>query len=213
MWLARTFPDVQFARYVDDAVVHCRSEARAIQVRDAIAQRLQQVGLRLHPDKTRIVYCQDSNRRGSYEHTSFTFLGFTFQQREARSRRGQNFSGFLPARSDAAQRKMNATVRSWKLHYKTNLTLDDLARWINPIVRGWMQYYGAFYRSKAVSPAGAHQRLPDAVPPPQAQTVTGQEEGPPVLEQARRHPARPVRPLGMGHLAHDRLVIRMTGAR
>jgi retron-type reverse transcriptase len=68
-WLARTFPDVEFARYVDDAVVHCRTEARAIQVRDAIAERMRQVGLQLHPDKTRIVYCQDSNRRGSYEHT------------------------------------------------------------------------------------------------------------------------------------------------
>jgi hypothetical protein len=133
-------------------VVHCRTEARAIQVRDAIAERMRQVGLQLHPDKTRIVYCQDSNRRGSYEHTSFTFLGFTFRQRGARNRRGQTFSGFLPARSDAAQMKMNATVRSWKLHYKTTLTLDDLARWINPIVRGWMQYYATFYRSTAPTP-------------------------------------------------------------
>lgn len=147
-WLVRTFPDVQFARYVDDAVVHCRSESRAIQVRDAIAERMRQVGLCLHPDKTRIVYCQDSNRKRSYEHTSFTFLGFTFRQREASDRQGQNFSGFLPARSDAAQQKMNATVRSWKLHRRTTRTLDDLAQWINPIVRGWMQYYGAFYRSK-----------------------------------------------------------------
>jgi RNA-directed DNA polymerase len=147
-WLVRTFPDVQFARYVDDAVVHCVSEERAIQVRDAIAERMEQVGLRLHPDKTRIVYCQDSNRRGSYEHTSFTFLGFTFQQRGARSRHGVSFSSFLPARSEEAQKKMNETVRSWKLHRKTTLTLDDLARWINPIVRGWTQYYGAFYRSK-----------------------------------------------------------------
>lgn len=147
-WLTRTFPDVEFARYVDDAVVHCRTEARAVQVRDAIAERMRQVGLQLHPDKTRIVYCQDSNRRGSYEHTSFTFLGFTFRQRGARNRRGQTFSGFLPARSDAAQMRMNETVRSWKLHYKTTLTLADLARWINPIVRGWMQYYGAFYRSQ-----------------------------------------------------------------
>lgn len=146
-WLVRTFPDVQFARYVDDAVVHCRSESRAIQVRDAIAERMRQVGLCLHPEKTRIVYCQDSNRKGSYEHTSFTFLGFTFRQREAQNRRGQYFSGFLPARSDVAQKKMNATVRSWKLHRNTTLTLDDLAQLINPIVRGWMQYYGAFYRS------------------------------------------------------------------
>jgi group II intron reverse transcriptase/maturase len=147
-WLVRTFPDIQFARYVDDAVVHCVSEARAIQVRDAIAERMEQVGLRLHPDKTRIVYCQDGRRRGEYEHTSFTFLGFTFQQRCAQDKHGNRFSGFNPARSDAAQMKMNAAVREWKLHRRTTLTLDDLAHWINPIVRGWMQYYGAFYRSK-----------------------------------------------------------------
>jgi RNA-directed DNA polymerase len=104
-----------------------RAESARLQVRDAIAERLQQVGLQLHPDKTRIVYCQDSNRRGSYKHTSFTILGFTFRQREARNRRGQNFSGFLPARSDAAQRKMNTTVRSrGSRTTKTNLTLVDL---------------------------------------------------------------------------------------
>ncbi|WP_413807677.1 group II intron reverse transcriptase/maturase [Streptomyces sp. OE57] len=146
-WMAREFPGVRFERYVDDAVVHCVSRAQAQFIARAISDRMEQVGLRLHPDKTRIVYCQDGNRRGSYEHTSFTFLGFTFRQRRARNRKGQNFSAFLPAISKDALKKLSAEVRSWILHNRTGHTFYDLARRINPVVRGWMQYYGAFHRS------------------------------------------------------------------
>ena len=96
-WMARQFPTVAFERYVDDAVVHCVSEAQARTVAGTIAERMEQVGLRLHPDKTRIVYCQDGKRRGSHEHMAFTFLGFTFRQRRARSKNGKKFNAFLPA--------------------------------------------------------------------------------------------------------------------
>lgn len=147
-WLTATFPDVSFARYVDDAVVHCATEERAHTVRDAIADRLEQVGLRLHPDKTRIVYCRDGRRRARHEDTSFTFLGFTFRARAARDQyRGTTFTGYLPARSADADRKMNSVVRGWKLHHRTTRTLDQLADLINPVVRGWMNYYGRYYRS------------------------------------------------------------------
>jgi group II intron reverse transcriptase/maturase len=146
-WMARQFPGVALERYVDDAVVHCVSENQARTVLAAIAERMEQVGLRLHPDKTRIVYCQDGTRRGSHEHTSFTFLGFTFRQRSARQKGGGAFSSFLPAISKDALKKINAEVRSWRLHRRTGQDLVDLAKSINPIVRGWMQYYGAFYRS------------------------------------------------------------------
>jgi RNA-directed DNA polymerase len=146
-WIAREFPGVTFERYVDDAVVHCVSEAQARTVLAAIGARMEQVGLRLHPDKTKVVYCKDSNRRGSYEHTQFSFLGFTFRQRKARTKNGQQFSSFLPAISQDALKRINAEVRSWRLHNRTGQDLVDLARDINPIVRGWMQYYGAFYRS------------------------------------------------------------------
>jgi group II intron reverse transcriptase/maturase len=150
-WMAREFPGVTFERYVDDAVVHCASEAKARIVVAAIAGRVEQVGLRLHPDKTKIVYCKDSNRRGSYETTEFTFLGFTFRQRRARNRRGKSFSNFLPAISRDSLNRISAEVRSWRLHLRTGHTFKDLARRINPIVAEWMQYYGAFYRS-ALSP-------------------------------------------------------------
>lgn len=147
-WMAREFPNVTFERYVDDAVVHCVSERQARQVLTAIEERMTEVGLALHPDKTRIVYCQDEKRCGSYEHTSFTFLGFTFRSRGARSRDGKMFTSFLPAISKDALKKVNAVVRSWRLHRRTNLSEADLARVINPIVRGWMNYYGVFYKSK-----------------------------------------------------------------
>ena len=146
-WMAREFPAVTFERYVDDAVVHCVSEARAREVLAAIAERMEQVGLRLHPDKTRIVYCQDGRRRASYEHTEFTFLGFTFRQRRSRSKDGKQFSSFNPAISKPALKKISAEVRSWRLHNRTGRDFVDVARDINPIVRGWMNYYGAFNRS------------------------------------------------------------------
>ena len=136
MWMARKFPAVPFERYVDDAVVHCRSERQACMVAQAIGERMEQVGLRLHPDKTRIVYCQDGTRRGSHEHVSFTYLGFTFRARGMRTRHGKVFTGFGPAISKDALKKIGAEVRSWRLHQHTGYTLGELARWINPIVRG-----------------------------------------------------------------------------
>jgi len=147
-WMARTYPDVRFERYVDDAVVHCVSERQAQELAQAIGDRLEEVGLRLHPGKTRIVYCKDSNRRSSYEHTSFTFLGFTFRARQVRSKQGVNFTGFGPAISKDALKRISGEVRRWRLHRRTSRTFAQLARMMNPIVRGWMQYYGAFYRTE-----------------------------------------------------------------
>jgi hypothetical protein len=108
---------------------------------------MDEVGLRLHPDKTKVVYCKDGSRRGSHEHTSFDFLGFTFRARKARTRAGRNFTNFLPAISKDALKKISGEVRRWRLHRRTRHSFAELARKINPIVRGWMQYYGAFYRS------------------------------------------------------------------
>jgi RNA-directed DNA polymerase len=147
-WMAREYPTVQFERYADDVVVHCVSESHASRLVTAIANRMDEVGLRLHPAKTRIVYCKDGGRRGSYEHTSFTFLGFTFRARAARGTNGKSFSSFQPAISTDALKKISRDVRRWRLHRWIGLSLTDVAKRINPIVRGWMQYYGAFYRSE-----------------------------------------------------------------
>ena len=117
-------------------------------MRAALAERLESLGLELHPEKTKIVYCKDGKRRGAYEHTSFTFLGYTFQPRGAKGRDGQLFVSFQPAVSKDALAKMGAEVQSWRLHLRTGHDLDGLAEWLNPIAAGWMNYYGRFYRSR-----------------------------------------------------------------
>ncbi len=147
-WMARNYPSCPFERYADDAVVHCVSRRQAQVVVAGITKRMEEVGLKLHPDKTRIVYCRDGRRRGEHEHTAFTFLGFDFRAREARnSKDGSVFTSFLPAMSTEALKAKSAELRSLRIHRRTTLTLGDLARWLNPIVSGWMQYYGRFYRS------------------------------------------------------------------
>jgi RNA-directed DNA polymerase len=146
-WMERKFPVVGFERYVDDAVVHCKSHSQAQMLVKAIGERMEQVGLKLHPAKTKIVYCKDGHRRGSHEHTAFTFLGYTFRARGARSRHGGIFTSFLPAISKDALKRISAEVRGWRLHQHTTYSLDELARWINPIVAGWMNYYGRFYKT------------------------------------------------------------------
>lgn len=146
-WMAREFPGCPFERYADDAAVHCPSQARARQVLAALEQRVSEVGLRLHPDKTRIVYCKDGSRRGRHDGpVSFDFLGFTFRARCMNGRRGR-FTGYGPAVSDTALAKIGQTVASWRLRRKVTLSWAELVRWIGPVIRGWMSYYGRYYRS------------------------------------------------------------------
>jgi RNA-directed DNA polymerase len=147
MWMVREYPNVPFERYADDAVAHCATEVQARQVLDAIARRMVEVGLALHPDKTRIVYCKDSDRRGSGEHESFDFLGYTFRPRRSKSRHGHYFVNFSPAVSDAAKKAIGREIRSWRINCRSDKSLTDLARMFNPIVQGWINYYGRFYKS------------------------------------------------------------------
>ena len=144
--MARTFPGCPFERYADDIVVHGKSRRQAEYVRAAIAARMGEVGLQVHPDKTRIVYCKDGRRREEHEHTSFTFLGYEFRARGARARTGKLFTGFLPAISPQALKAKGDRLREMRIDHRTDLTLDDLARWLNPIISGWMSYYGRFFR-------------------------------------------------------------------
>ena len=150
-WMQRTFPRIPFERYADDAIVHCRSRRQAQAVLAAIRDRFGQCGLELHPTKTRIVYCKDDDRSGEHEHICFDFLGYTFQPRRAKNRRGKFFVSFLPAISTQAAKAIRKTIREWRMAAtRNNQSLEDLARLVNPTVRGWMNYYGRFYRSKCV---------------------------------------------------------------
>ncbi|MFE2415269.1 group II intron reverse transcriptase/maturase [Kitasatospora sp. NPDC059408] len=143
-WMVREFPTIWFERYADDAVLHCVTERQAREVLAALGDRMAEVGLRLHPDKTRIVYCKDQVRRSSYEHEAFTFLGYTFRARKNRTPDGRQFLSFEPAISREALTKIGREVRSWHLHTRTGLSFVQLARRINPAVAGWLNYYGRF---------------------------------------------------------------------
>jgi group II intron reverse transcriptase/maturase len=151
MWMARTFPTIHFERFADDTIVHCRSEAEAGTVLEAIRGRLAECGLELHSTKTKIVYCKDDDRPGKHDQIKFDFLGYTFQPRRAKNRWGGYFVSFLPAISTKSAQAVRKTIREWRMaSTRNNQQLEDLARLMNPVVRGWMNYYGRFYRSKCV---------------------------------------------------------------
>jgi len=148
MWMAREFPTISFERYADDAVVHCKSERQARFVLGKIKARMVDCQLELSADKTLIVYCKDSNRKGSYEHERFDFLGFTFRPRAAKRKNGELFTSFLPAVSDDAAKKIRHTIRRWRIHLWSGTHLTEIAREINQTVRGWINHDGRFYPTR-----------------------------------------------------------------
>ena len=143
-WMGKEFPYIEFERYADDIIVHCRSYEQAIYVLDKIEKRLKSCKLELHPEKTRIIYCKDSNRKGKHEHTEFTFLGYTFRGRKAMSPKGRRFKSFKPAASHKAIKKMFNEIRRMKVHLRIDMSIKEIAELINPKVRGWINYYGKF---------------------------------------------------------------------
>src|SRR5580700_6596004 len=54
-WMTREYPDLPWCRYADDGLVHCRTEAEAVALKAALAARLAECQLEMHPDKTKIV--------------------------------------------------------------------------------------------------------------------------------------------------------------
>lgn len=127
--------------------MHCKSEQEAKYILEAISKRLEKCKLELHPEKTKIVYCKDENRKDSYKNERFDFLGYTFRPREAKNKEGKYFVGFAPAISDKAKKKISATIRSWRINLRSDKSLEDIAKMINSEVQGWINYYGKFYKS------------------------------------------------------------------
>jgi hypothetical protein len=153
MWMQRQFPACPFERYADDAIIHCDSENQARQLLDMLQQRFAECKLELHPQKTKIVYCKDANRQGTYPEQNFDFLGYSFRPRGAMNRSGKMFVSFIPAVSAKATKAMQSVLRRWKMSHRGDLDLEDLVRWLEPVVRGWVNYYGRF------SPSRLHQAL------------------------------------------------------
>lgn len=148
-WMAREFPTVPFERFVDDVIVHCVSQQQAQRVREAIASRLAQCGrLRLHPDKTRIVYCKDSHRPGDHEHVSFDFLGYTFKPREAKRKDETLFTTFTPAISGKSAKRIRQEIRRMRFHLRSDLSFAEIAKMINAKAGPWATYYGRFRPSE-----------------------------------------------------------------
>ena len=147
MWMQKNYPQISFERYADDGVCHCQTQRQAEELLAALKQRFKDCRLELHPEKTRIVYCKDDDRRGDYAVTSFDFLGFTFRPRLSKNRWGKFFVNFSPAVSNKATKAIRQEVRRWKLHLRSDKALDDLARMFNAVIHGWVNYYSAFYQS------------------------------------------------------------------
>jgi len=154
-WMVRQYPSVPFERYADDIVIHLKSEAQAKLLWDRLAERLKQCHLELHPTKTKIVYCKDADRTAQYPNISFKFLGFEFRPRGAKNKDGKLFCNFLPAVSRTALTEMTRTVRAWRLKWCCEKSIEDLSRMFNPTARGWIQYYGKYYKS-ALFPLAHH---------------------------------------------------------
>jgi RNA-directed DNA polymerase len=156
LWMGREFPSIPFERYADDMICHCSSKEQASYLRDAIAKRFATCYLELHPQKTKIAYCKNARRRGTYPTVQFDFLGYSFQPRWCRDKEGKLFIGFTLAISSKAAKAIRQEMRSWHIHHRSDLSLEEIARRINPALRGWINYYGSYRRS-------ALQRVFDAL--------------------------------------------------
>ena len=145
LWIARTHPDLPWCRYADDGLVHCRTRHEAEALKAALQARLAECHLEMHPTKTKVVYCKDGKRRGKYPNVKFDFLGYCFRPRRVRRLRDNSlFGGFNPAVSSSAMNAMRKAIRDLHLRRQTQLTLQDIAQQLNPLLRGWIAYYGRY---------------------------------------------------------------------
>ncbi len=148
MWMTRNFPRIPFERYADDVICHCKSAEEARALWSVLADRFTSCKLVLHPEKTKIVYCKDANRRGDFPNQSFDFLGFTFRARRTLWQGGLPAHGFMPAVSSKALKTISRTIRRWTLHHHSDKSLENLAATYNPYITGWINYFGHFYRTQ-----------------------------------------------------------------
>jgi RNA-directed DNA polymerase len=147
-WMKRNYPYIPFERYADDCIVHCRTEKQARYIKDMINRRMNECHLKLHPEKTKIVYCKDEDRREEYSKIQFDFLGYTFKPRTCKNRKGKLFINFLPAISQSSIKSIKEKLRLLKLRKWTDRKIQYIAKVVNARLIGWLNYYGRFYKSK-----------------------------------------------------------------
>ncbi len=146
-WIRREMPRVPFCRYADDGLLHCKSRKQAEYVMQRITARFKECGLEIHPEKSKIVYCKDINRGEDHKEISFDFLGFTFRPRRCVTGSRKAHPNFLPGISRASLKSINREIRSWHVQLKNDKSIEDISNMFNPVLRGWLQYYGQFYPS------------------------------------------------------------------
>jgi retron-type reverse transcriptase len=146
-WMVTHYPEIPFERFADDILCHCGSESQAQALKSSLERRFAECELELHPTKTKIVYCKDDDRRGNYLDEKFDYLGYTFRARRSKNRWGKFFINFSPSVSNAATKAIREEIRNWQLRCRVDRWIDDLARMFNPIIRGWITYYGRYYKS------------------------------------------------------------------
>ena len=146
-WMKGTYPYCPFERYADDTVIHCKTEAQARFILDKVNKRMQQCRLELHPQKTKIVYCKDKDRTRDYGCTEFDFLGYTFRKTLIKDRLGRLQWNFLASASKKACQSLKDKIKAMELHRRSESKIEMIAEAINPTVRGWMNYFGAYNKS------------------------------------------------------------------
>ncbi|ACN15727.1 retron-type reverse transcriptase (RNA-directed DNA polymerase) [Desulforapulum autotrophicum HRM2] len=146
-WMEREHSSIPFERYADDAVCHCKNQAQAEYLLRRLNERMSEVGLELHPEKTKIVYCKDGDRRKDFALTRFDFFGYTYRARRSKNKWGKYFINFTPAISNKAAKAIRHTSRGWNWPKRSDKDLEDLSQMFNPIIQGWINYYGRYYKS------------------------------------------------------------------
>lgn len=141
-WMKRKHSNISFERYADDIICHCVSQKQAEFILRAIKERLAECKLELNETKTKIVYCKKNHRNIEYDCIQFDFLGYTFRPRRAADKNGEIFLNFSPAVSNKARQEIWKVVRKWDRRRWVQYTLEDIAKEINPVIQGWINYYG-----------------------------------------------------------------------
>ena len=151
-WLEQTHPTVKYVRYADDAILHCKSKQQAEYVLQRLKERMQQCGLELHPGKTKLVYCKDYRRQEDYPEVKFDFLGYSFQPRSTKSKKtGKLFLGFDCAISIKSKTHIAEKMKELNIAYLTHRSIVGVAKFLEPYIRGWVNYYGK-YRLSEMNP-------------------------------------------------------------
>lgn len=146
IWVGKHWKGIQFERYADDIVCHCRTEQEAVELQTVLTERFKQCGLELHPEKTKIIYCKSWKHKADYARISFDFLGFTFRPRLIKTRQGKQLVCFLPAISQKAAKRIRTAINGWTWLKWQQGDIKDIIRFSQSKLRGWMEYYGRFGR-------------------------------------------------------------------